>query len=95
MNYANLQQTEITLYGNGRTNLTCPVPQYLKQNLISKRIAVQDFYMTMKNIPKFIPKIVSLASLNYSGGATSNLSNIPLIQYNVLSPEGSSRSSVI
>jgi hypothetical protein len=86
MNYANLQQAEITLDGKGRNELSCPVPSWLLQHLIPKRIAVQDFYMTMGSIPKFIPRIATAETIAYglgNAGATgSNESNSSMVPIN-------------
>lgn len=59
MNFADLQQTEVTLYGKGNNivQMKFPVPPELKYNLRTKRVGIQDLEIDVSSFPRFVPTL--------------------------------------
>ena len=59
MNFANLEQSEITLYGQGNNDVTMkfPVPPELQYTLMSKRVGIQDMEIDTQGFPRFVPQL--------------------------------------
>ena len=74
MNFANLEQSEITLYGQGNNDVMMkfPVPPELQYNLATKRVGIQDMEIDTRSFPRFIPQLLWYdTNVNsYTGGST-------------------------
>lgn len=59
MNFANLEQSEITLFGpgNNEVQMKFPVPPELQYNLRTKRVGIQDLEIDVSSFPRFVPAL--------------------------------------
>ena len=76
MEFTNLQQSEVTLIGNGNNVMQYPIPPELQQGLRTKRVGIQNLEIDASSFPRFVPLLAhfNTNSKNYLAGSTNDSS---------------------
>lgn len=76
MEFANLEQSEITLFGKGNNEIQMkfPIPPELMYNLRIKRVGIQDLEVDVSSFPRFVPSLSwwNSNSQTYSAGSSND-----------------------